>query len=214
MSAYRFSEGLYLAPTPAGAYLAASRPGDDVARRVLLRLLGRPRTPPLDAGTFARLAGVPEADAGEILQRLQSLALVQGLESPREAPHAAFETLVPTLLERLSASGRCVLADSQGFYLATSGYPHEAAEELSALGADLSRVHERHAHLLQGNLAVPASAWALVDASGNSQLGFWPLHLGSNAFVLAIGGVPRFNTPEFVTLVWALTRRYAPDDEP
>lgn len=214
MSRYRFSEGLFLAPTPAGAYLAASRPGEDVVRRVLLRLLGRARTPPLDAGGVARLAGIPEADAGELVQRMQSLALVQGLPQSREAPVAAFETLIPPLLERLSAAGRCVLADSQGFYLATSGFPHEAAEELSALGAGLSRIHERHASLLRGNLSMQATAWGLVDASGNSQLGFWPLHLGAHEFVLAIAGVPRFNSPEFVTLAWALTRRYAPDNEP
>lgn len=212
MTDYRFAEGLYLGPTPAGAFLAASRKGDDAARRLILRLLGRERTPPLAAATVARLAGVAEADAAELLLRLQTLALVQGLAVAREAPVAAFETLLPPLLSQLSGSGRCVLADSQGFYLATSGYPHETAEELSALGADVIGMHERHARLLEGNLAMAAASWGLLDASGNSQLGFWPLNLGTHVFVLAIGGVPRFNTPEFVTLAWALARRYSPDD--
>jgi hypothetical protein len=214
MSEYRFAEGLYLAPTPAGAFLAASRPGNDASRRLLLRLLGRARTPVLGAATVARLAGIAGDDAGELLQRLQSLALVQGLAAPRDAPEAPLQEFLPPLLQRLSGAGRCVLADSQGLYLAASGYPHETAEELSALGAGIAGVRDRHARLLEGNLALSATGWGVVDASGNSQLGFWPLHLGPHAFVLAVGGVPRFNTPEFLTLAWALTRRYAPDNEP
>ncbi len=212
MTAYRILEGRFLAPTPAGAYLAASHPGNDAARRFILRLLGLARSPDSGAATVARLAGEASGDAGELLHRLQSLALVQGLAEPRAAPEGAFENLLPPLLARLSGSGRCVLADSQGFYLAAAGFAHETAEGLSALAADLAGVHDRHAQLLGANLSMQSGGWGLLDASGNSQLGFWPLHLGANTFVLAIGGVPRFNTPEFVSLAWALTRRYAPED--
>lgn len=211
MTDYRILEGQYLAPTPAGAYLAASQPGGDAARRFILRLLGQARSPDASASTVARLAGGTPEDAGELLHRLQSLALVQGFAEPLHAPEGAFDDLLPPLLSHLSGSGRCVLADSQGFYLAASGFAHETAEELSALAADLASLDERHARFLRGNLSMAAGGWGLLDASGNGQLGFWPLHLGKHTFILAIGGVPRFNTPEFVSVAWALARRYAPE---
>jgi hypothetical protein len=55
-------------------------------------------------------------------------------------------------------------------------------------------------------------AWAVVDFFGNSQVGFWPLFIGNNRFVVVISGIPHFNQPELVSLVWALTIRYAPEN--
>jgi hypothetical protein len=102
-----------------------------------------------------------------------------------------------------------LLADIQGFYLASHGFPHDVAEELSALSAELTNIHERRAVLLMDNLGVSSNAWALIDVFGNSQIGFWPLFIGSNRFVIVISGVPHFNQPEFVKLIWALSKRYA-----
>ncbi|PUB88526.1 MAG: hypothetical protein DBP01_11850, partial [gamma proteobacterium symbiont of Ctena orbiculata] len=49
----------------------------------------------------------------------------------------------------------------------------------------------------------------LADASGNSQLGFWPLHIGQQRFVLVIEDRPCLNQPAFRDLVWTLTLRYS-----
>ena len=46
-------------------------------------------------------------------------------------------------------------------------------------------------------------------AAGHSQLGFWPLHVGCERFVLAIAGQPAFNRPQLVELVVHLHRRFA-----
>ena len=55
-----------------------------------------------------------------------------------------------------------------------------------------------------------SSAWAVVDASGSSKLGFWPIYIGKLRFVLVIQGMPRLNQPDFVKLIWILNLRYSP----
>jgi hypothetical protein len=102
-----------------------------------------------------------------------------------------------------------LLADDQGFYLATSGFPHEVAEELSALSAELAIIHKRRSGLLMNNMGFDSHAWAIVNAFGNSQIGFWPVFVGKHQFVIVISGIPHFNQPEFVSLIWALSNRYS-----
>lgn len=210
MPAYDLTAARYLCPTPGGAYTAVLAPSDDPGRRVLLALMSGSESPLLTRESALAWSGIAdENDALEIVYRLQSLALVQGESSARSAAPGALERLLPGLLARLSSNGRALLADSQGFYLAAAGFPHETAEQLSALSADLASLHRRHAALLQNNLGLSGSNWALVDAAGNSRVGVWPLHIGVERFALVIAGVPRLNQPAFVELVWALVRRYA-----
>lgn len=56
---------------------------------------------------------------------------MQGVDTPLQAPAGALEDVLPGLLAAISESGKVLLADDQGFYLACSGFPHEVAEELS-----------------------------------------------------------------------------------
>jgi hypothetical protein len=202
-------EGRYLAATPAGAYLATQQAADEPARRLLLALLSADGTAPLSDAALAAWSGLPPDDALELLARMQKMALVEAFASPRMPLPGSLELLLPVLLAQLSSSGRALLADGQGFYLATAGFPHESAEELSALSADLASLHERHGRLLRNNLSMMSSNWALVDAAGNSRIGFWPLFVGKQRFALVLAGLPRLNQPAFVELVGALARRYA-----
>lgn len=200
--------GMYLGVTPAGAYLATQSPGDDAPRRVLLALLAAQRTPQARLDDIAAWSG-RTGDAAELLAHLTRLALIEAHPSPRDAPPGTLESLLPTFLGSLSSSGRALLADAQGFYLASAGFAQEAAEELSALTADLASLHERHERLLHNNLGVHGRNWALVDAAGNSRLGVWPLFVGKQRFALVVASAPRFNQRAFVELVAALARRYA-----
>ena len=43
------------------------------------------------------------------------------------------------------------------------------------------------------NLGLASHAWAIVDAFGCSQIGFWPIFIGDTRFVIAISGIPHFN---------------------
>ncbi|HHO59219.1 MAG TPA: hypothetical protein ENJ64_03175 [Thiotrichales bacterium] len=149
-----------------------------------------------------------QADAQQALTHMIRLKWLQSFEEPAHAPDGTIEERLPELLQQLSSDGRALLADDQGFYLACAGFTHEAAEELSALSGDLASLSARHEGILHGNLKMNSSAFAVVDAGGYSQLGFWPLFIGETAFVLVVSGVPRFDQAAFVDLVWYLHKRY------
>ncbi len=213
MSDFEINETLFISVTPAGAYHAVSSPVEEPARHTLLRLLTEPGTPAMSADSLCRLTGESDpADAQELFYRLQSANWITGIVEPEPAPSANMDKEMPALLQSLTDNGKTLLADSQGFYLASQGFPHEAAEELSALSADIASLNARHHGLLHNNLRLYSSAWGIIDAAGDSQVGFWPLYIGDNSFVLILMGVPMFNHKTFRDLVWALCRRYLSAD--
>jgi hypothetical protein len=210
MSNYALKKGLYLYPTPAGAYYAVCSVNKDRPRQFLRALLAQEQTPELNMVNLQQLMSQhEEAKCLELLHHCQKLGWVQGLDTVHYYSHDALEDILPDLLSKISENGKVLLADSQGFYLSSHGFPHEVAEELSALSAEIAIIHERRSGLLMNNMGLASNAWAVIDAYGNSQLGFWPLFIGNNRFVIAISGIPHFNHPEFVSLVWALSMRYA-----
>ncbi len=210
MSHYSLTEGLYLYPTPAGAYYAASSVEKDRPRQFLKNILLQQKTPKLDIDALRYLMGQnDEEKCLELLHHCQKLGWVQGVSPARDYPIGALEDILPQLLSSISENGKVLLADKEGFYLVSSGFPHEVAEELSALSAEILTVHDRRSGLLLNNMGLASNAWAVVDVFGNSHVGFWPLFIGKNRFVIAISGIPHFNQPDFVSLVWALSIRYA-----
>ena len=210
MPNFTLAEGLYVMPSPAGAYYAVSRPEHEPARRLIINLLQHRKSPRLSIrGLQDWAAAKDEQRAAELLHRMQVLGWIQGLKTEQQAPDGTLEDLLPKLLRPLSADGKVLLADQQGFYVSSLGYPHETAEELSALSADLASLHDRHHGLLENNMGLGTSAWAIVDAAGNSQVGFWPLYIGDQRFVLVVGGLPQLNRQALTDLIWALCIRYA-----
>lgn len=195
-------------PTPAGAYQAISSPTPDPGARLLLSLLSGDQAPLLTAEGLESWTGLPTESALELLYRLQDLALVEGHPHPVVSPQGPLENILPDLLKPLSGDGKALLADSQGFYVCSVGFPHEAAEELSALSTGLHGLYAKHQTLLRNNLGLPYAHLALVDAAGNSEIGFWQLHVGAHRFSLILSGLPQLNQSAFTQLVWALVKRY------
>jgi hypothetical protein len=208
--AFSLIPDIYVHPTPGGCYQAVSSPSKSPEREMIRTMLNENVTPMPTVEALKTWSGMDDdQQALSLLHRLQSLHWIQGFKQPQSCPQQALETMLPQLLSNFGSQGKALLADHQGFYLASSGFPHEVAEELSALSADLANLHERRAGVLQNNMSLRSSAFAVVDAAGNSQLGFWPLYIGNVRFVLVISGMPHLNHPAFVTLIWVLTRRYA-----
>jgi len=207
---YSIPEGYFIMPTPAGAFYGVSEGKENAPRRLLRHLIGHDSSPRLDSDSLQGWTGAGTPDeALDLLFHIQSLGWVEGFREQQQAPSGALETVLPERLDILSSTGKALLADEQGFYVASRGFTHETAEELSAVSADLASLYERHHGLLARNLGLETSAWALVDAAGNSRVGFWPLYIGSQRFVLVVGGVPRLNQPALTELIWALSKRYA-----
>lgn len=210
MSEYALNPDVYVNVTPAGAYRAATASRDDAAHALIERLLAMPATPRLDhAGMQALAAGGSEEDLAEHVYRMQEQGWLAGSKAQRIAPDLNMERDIPPLLAKLSGAGKALLADAQGFYLANAGFAHEVVEELAALAASMATLQARHAALLDSNLRIAAGGWAAVDAAANGQLGFWPLRIGSQTFVLVVAGCPAFANQSFADLVWWLSRRYA-----
>ncbi|HYE37698.1 hypothetical protein [Methylocaldum sp.] len=210
MKEYALAEHLYLHPTPGGAYHAVATKAHTPAKQLIRTLLQMESSPALTLAGLKDWSTFEDTEkAYAVLHHAQEAKWLQGLMAPLKCPNQPLSEILPELLGRLSSQAKVLLADSQGFYLASHGFPHEVAEELSALSADLANLHERRSGLLLHNLGLNSSAWSVVDAAGNSKMGFWPLYLGEERFVLAATGMPRFNCPEFATLIWILSRRYA-----
>ncbi len=211
MQSFNLVDNLYVYPTPGGAYHAISAAEQDPPRQFLRALLQHDTTPALTIESIKNWTGMSDTtQASELVHRAQQLLWIQGVQKPITCPDQPLEDILPSMLGSLTDDGKVLLSDSQGFYLAASGFPHEVAEELSALSADLASLNERRSGLLINNLGLGSGSWGLVDAAGCSKVGFWPLHIGKQRFVLVVSGIPRFNQPEFVNLVWTLSMRYAP----
>ncbi len=207
---YSLNSELYLLPTPAGAFNAVAGPSENRLARFLVELLRNAAQSKASDQNLQKWSGLDNCDeAREFLWRTQELGWVQALPEAPSFSDAPLERLSPELLPHLGMERKVLLADTQGFYLYSHGFPHEVAEELSALSADLANLHQRRSGSLNRNLGLSGSAWALTNAAGHSQLGFWPLHIGSERFVLAIAGQPAFNRPQLVELVVQLHRRFA-----
>ncbi|MBK1674167.1 hypothetical protein CKO35_12805 [Ectothiorhodospira shaposhnikovii] len=207
---YRLLDHHYILPTPAGAFYSVAGPEQDAPRLLLRRMLSGEMSPRLSLPELMRWTGTGTAEeALEMLYYVQSLGWVEGFATARQAPQGALESVLPGLLAPLSDNGKVLLADPQGFHVASVGFNHETTVELSAASADLATLYERHSGLLRHNMGLGTGAWALVDAAGNSRVGFWPLHIADQRFVLVIVGVPRLNQQALTELVWALLKRYA-----
>ena len=203
------SADLYGEVTPAGAFYATSNPDQEGNRAILLHILREGHQTPFSIKAAQRWTQAVNAEeALRSIFRLQRLGLLRGTAHPRQQEDKRLEDALPPLLAQLSDVQKTLLADENGFYLAAAGYTHEAAEELAGLSADLLSLQSRHGRLLKNNLRINTETWGLLDPAGRAELGFWPLFIGQQRFMLVVSGTPRLQDQSFVTLVQDLDKRY------
>ena len=198
------ADGRYASVTPAGCYHVVEGGAPTAAREALTARCCAPprrrRSTRSDGGVASELRGL--VDAGLVALR----------EEVERLPSGTIAELLPSVLPALSERGRVVLTESgQGFFLDYVGVGREEAEEIAVLASGLRATADRSSVLLGDALDVHSRAFAVVDPAGNSEIGFWPLRIGDNEFTLTILGIPRFNSPQFRLLVWALVERYGQD---
>lgn len=210
MSNYSLVSDRYITVTPSGAYYAATGNRDDAAQNLIEALLRLQKTPLLDDELLSKLLPKEtQLNSLELLYRMQSVGWIEGKSEPSVAPELNMEIDVPPLLGMLSDENCALLSDAEGFYLANFGFPHELVEELSVLAAEMASINHRHQLMVRNNLRIQSSGWATVDASGNCQLGYWPIQISQQVFVLLIKGNPSFNQQGFTNFIWWLVRRYS-----
>jgi hypothetical protein len=197
----------YFQVTPSGAYYATLNTEPDALRALLLQLLSADTHIPYISSLLQKLTGMGEQDAQVLLDKAVQHGFVDLPQNPEPIAAGNIEQLLPDCLPQL-ADGRVLLADDQGFCLGQSGFGAEEAEAVAGMAADLVSMHERHQVLLSRHLGFDGSSWALVDAVGQSELGFWTLHVGEQKFLLILEGMPHLNRQPFVDLMSVLIRRY------
>lgn len=202
----------YVLPTPAGAYYCVASKAVESSKQFLQRSMTGDETFLLDKETLKYLVSDDIESQELVLLHMQKLKWLQEFDQIKQLPNGTIEDIFPDILKSLSSDAKALLADNQGLYLSSTGFTHEVSEELSALSGDLASLYSRHQGVIKGNLNIKSSAFALVDAAGYSQLGFWPIYIGELLFMLVISGVPRFDQDAFVHLIWSLHKRYFIDN--
>lgn len=197
----------YFQVTPSGAYYATLNTEPEALRALLLQLLSADTHIPYLSSLLQKLTGMGEEEAQALLDTAVQHGFVDLPQNPEPIAAGTIEQLLPEFLPQL-ADGRVLLADDQGFCLGQSGFGAEEAEAVAGMAADLVSMHERHQALLGRHLGFDGSSWALVDAVGQSELGFWTLHVGEQKFLLILEGMPHLNRQPFVDLMSVLIRRY------
>ncbi len=203
----------YLLPTPAGAYYLAQDNSKNWQKNSLTRLLANPTSVELNSATLAEIFKSNDVETlNSKIEQCQQLNLMQVIDQPINAPSGDFEDNLNSIIRNFSSKEKVLLSDSQGLCIANFGFPTEMLEEISVLSADIAIMHKRRALDINKKLGLNSQAWSIVDASGNSNLGFWPINIGKEVFVLVIEGVPFFNQKAMVSLVWMLNLRYGNTD--
>lgn len=197
----------YFQVTPSGAYYATLSTEPEALRALLLQLLSADTHIPYISSLLQKLTGMGAEEAEALLDKAVQHGFVDLPQDPEPIAAGTIEQLLPEFLPQL-ADGRVLLADDQGFCLGQSGFGAEEAEAVAGMAADLVSMHERHQALLVSHLGFNGSSWALVDAVGQSELGFWTLHVGEQKFLLILEGMPHLNRQPFVDLMSVLIRRY------
>lgn len=202
-------EDKFLLPTPGGIYYLVQDQTSSWQKTVLKNLLSHKKSPALNTKNLLKLFETDdETQLKEKIDECEKLKLIQIIDTETIAPHDSLEKDLYNILHVFSNKQKVLLSDSQGFCISNHGFPSEISDELSVLSADIAIMHKRRAIGINKKIGFNSQAWSIVDASGNSKLGFWPLNIEDEVFVLAIEGVPFFNRPEFITLVWMLYLRY------
>lgn len=208
-STLSLQSNLYPKVTPAGAYYAVSGNAQSASRTLLYGLLRADASETISSEKLLAWADTSDINAAlNLLYRLQRLEFLYGEESVSTDDVNISDEQLPELLTQLSNAGKALLADENGLYFANAGFHHEAAEEIGVLASEITQVSDKHQLLVKNNLHIHHSAWGICDPSGQSELTFFPLHIGDSKLILVIGGLPDLNKDAFVTLVKVLYRRY------
>ena len=179
----------FLTLTPAGCFHAVESQARTAERSLLLDVLQHTTSPSTGQPMHRRrISDRPELGR----QRSTEAGLLTLCRDPRgPCPIPSISDLLPDLLPTLSQRGRVVLTESrQGLFLDYVGVSLDQAEELAVLASGLRAIADRRSGLLADQLSIHSRAFGIVDPAGNSEIGFWPLHIGDNIFTLTIIGIP------------------------
>lgn len=197
----------FVVPTAAGVIQAVAAPGD-TRSTVVLGLLQGGASRPIPLERLAKRANLADRKAvGSILFQLQRLAWVSGDLQPFAPPVEPPGESLPSLISLLSPLGKGVLADAQGFCVATAGYPESQARRLCALATKAFPLMLQFRDELEKPGPGPTGL-VLGGLDPHCTVTVRPVHVGERLFHLLLAGEADLDSPAFVHLIAVLARRY------
>lgn len=202
-------KGGFVQLTAVGAFYAVQSARSDPFRETLLRIMQADKSFIVSEDAVKQYTGLEKDAALAQLYKLENAGFIVANAVQKRITDRTLDELLGAALGNLSDLGQVILADSgRGFYLGYAGYSATEAEELAVLSSSFRTMYEKNEVLLRDKLSMNESAFGIINPAGNSELGFWPLFIGSNVFTLIISGLPQFNRPDFARIVWLLVQRY------
>lgn len=197
----------YVIATPAGAYYTVQRERASGPRQFMLNLLQADVSPEQDSDTVKQWVKQCQPGVPDLVRRLSNMGFIQCIDVEQRAVDHNPSEAIPGLLKSIVDTGKAMLSDMHGNVISTSGVSGDAVSELAQMGSELFELRMRHGSVIANYLQLDGDAWALVNAGGNSETGFWPLYTGNNIYMLIVMGMPMFNQPTFTRLVKMLVRQ-------
>lgn len=201
----------YLVPRPAGIAFAVRSPAADPRRRIVLALLAGGADAPMQLAELAAESGIRDRrEFAALLFQMQRDDWVHGDVRPLGLPHGSPAEAFPAMLPRLSSEGAAVLATGTGLCIAGFGVDTARSRHLAALAANMPRslTHPSDRGSASGANADRMLGWQLPTPSGEPEFHAVPLNVGTQRFLLILGGVPQLGARAFTDLIGLLSRRY------
>ena len=199
----------YLVPRPRGVSWAVGSRTEDIARRLILDLLGGGSERPMDLAELAPRYGMSDVAAfGKLLFKLQRETFLTAALEPLTLPDAgSFNEAINDCLARFAVSGSAVLATDGGLCYGRAGASVSDANLISSTAYRMFSMRQRLRRAMSGRL-VDADALDATGAYVIEDLQLMPVHTGSRLFYLVTVGQPDFTNGAYIALVSLLLRRY------
>lgn len=199
----------YLVPTDNGARYTVAEAHLNPLRALLYGIIQSAGITTNDLEQFIddQLFGSRKAVAAA-LYKLQGLGLIYTQESPVVLPQAAAIESLEHFLGQISSEGKALLADRNGFVMASHGFKNEAARELAAVGTDMTPMGARISGEMEQDVNAEQEIWELTINRKGDKITFMRLFIGSLPFLVAIGGQLNTKPNVFLQLMAILINRY------
>lgn len=199
----------YLIPTDSGARYAVAAAQLNPLRALLYAMIQSPSITTSDLQQFIddHLLDSRKAVAA-VLYKLQRLGLISSEESPIELPQADAIGGLEQYLGQISSEGRALLADRNGFVMASHGFKNEVARELAAAGTDMTPMGERISGEMEQDENAEQEIWELSVNRKGDKITFMRLYIGPLPFLVVIGGQLDTKPNVFLQLMAILIHRY------
>ena len=210
MAELSLSGGLFAELTAAGAYYAMTTPATSREHLPFLwNVMREGSTTFFSEAAAQRWTDTPDPKTAlEQVWRWQRMGLIRGTSEPMAPETLGMDDVLPALLVRLSSTSKGLIASANGMVMSSVGYRHETAEELAGFAVTFMACQEKAHRLLRNNLRIHTEGLGLIDAAGESDLGFWPMYIMDERWVLTLAGEPRLQDRALLRMVMALDLRY------